>query len=322
MCTCNGATYLAQQLASIARQDRPPDELIICDDHSNDATVAIAHDFAATATFPVRIIVNPEQLGVVRNFANAIARCEGELIALADQDDEWRPSKIAEVERAFDDPDVGLVFSDADVVNQRLEPTGERLWARIGLTAARRRAIERDMPLTILWPGWFVTGATMALRSRFRSLILPIPTDLPMIHDGWIAAVVSGVARVRALDAPLIRYRQHPAQQIGAPARPAAQPAIGALDRRNDYRRQLLISERLHHRLSSQTAFPVQPQVLRALGDQIRHLSVRSSLAQNPVTRLHAVFGELMAGRYHRCSRGLRSAVKDALVGHRSRNGD
>jgi glycosyltransferase involved in cell wall biosynthesis len=42
MCTYNGAKYIAAQLASIAAQTRLPDELILCDDGSTDATLQIA----------------------------------------------------------------------------------------------------------------------------------------------------------------------------------------------------------------------------------------------------------------------------------------
>src|SRR5262249_46844155 len=36
MCTYNGARYLGEQLQSIAAQTRLPDELVVCDDHSED----------------------------------------------------------------------------------------------------------------------------------------------------------------------------------------------------------------------------------------------------------------------------------------------
>ncbi len=51
MCTYNGARYLREQLESIAGQTRPPDELVICDDCSDDATDRIVRDFANGSFF-------------------------------------------------------------------------------------------------------------------------------------------------------------------------------------------------------------------------------------------------------------------------------
>ena len=87
MGTYNGGPYLREQLDSIAAQTHLPDELVVCDDDSTDRTVAILEDFAATAPFPVRVYVNPKNLGTAKNFERAIGLATGEVIALADQDD-------------------------------------------------------------------------------------------------------------------------------------------------------------------------------------------------------------------------------------------
>ena len=46
-------TYLAEQLESIACQTRAPDELIVCDDASQDGTVAVVETFARDVRWPV-----------------------------------------------------------------------------------------------------------------------------------------------------------------------------------------------------------------------------------------------------------------------------
>src|SRR3954470_17842517 len=91
MCTYNGARFLGEQLASVAAQTRPPDELVVCDDRSTDETASLVRDFAAAAPFRVRLHVNERNLGSTRNFERAVSLCEGDLIALSDQDDEWLP---------------------------------------------------------------------------------------------------------------------------------------------------------------------------------------------------------------------------------------
>ena len=92
MCTYNGDKYLWEQLQSIASQTRFPHELVICDDRFTDSTTDIIRDFTGSAPFPVRLHINPANLGaaakgITRNFEQASRLCTGDLIAFCDQDD-------------------------------------------------------------------------------------------------------------------------------------------------------------------------------------------------------------------------------------------
>ena len=91
LCTYDGARYLTDQLDSFISQVRRPDELIICDDASTDESLDIIMSFAMHAPFPVRIYRNEHNLGFIKNFEKAIQLCDGDIIALADQDDVWYP---------------------------------------------------------------------------------------------------------------------------------------------------------------------------------------------------------------------------------------
>ncbi len=119
---------LREQLDSIGRQHRKPDELVIVDDHSNDETVAIIRRFEAEVGFPVRLHVNSENIGSTKNFEFAITLCKGDVVVLADQDDVWYPEKLAVVEETFaNQPGIGAVFSDANIVDSQLNDLGYRL---------------------------------------------------------------------------------------------------------------------------------------------------------------------------------------------------
>ena len=119
---------LPEQLASIAAQTRQPDELVVCDDGSSDATPQIVEDFASLVAFPVRFFRNPKNLGSTKNFEQAIGLCTGDLIALCDQDDIWLPEKLArQAEMLERDASLGGVFSDAELVDDRSQPIGKRL---------------------------------------------------------------------------------------------------------------------------------------------------------------------------------------------------
>ena len=56
--------------------------------------------------------------GVKQNFANAISKCRGNYIFLADQDDIWKENKVERVLQEFNkDEKITLVIHDAEVFN-------------------------------------------------------------------------------------------------------------------------------------------------------------------------------------------------------------
>lgn len=321
MCTYNGARYLREQLDSIAAQTRPPEELVVCDDASSDATREIISAFAATAPFPVHLHVNEQNLGSTRNFERAIRLCEGDIIALSDQDDVWFPGKLQRLEDCFEhEPDTGLVFTDAEVVADDLRPLGYSLWASVGFDDAQRRLVRSGRVLDVLLPGWTVTGATMAFRAGFKKLVLDIPTDLALIHDGWIALMIASVADVSFIDEPLIKYRQHARQQIGAKERKDEVGAAGldgareALHRTNSYDEMIAIGTRAQQRLRERSDVYESEPALAKLEQRLKHLRARANLPQGKLSRARCVFRELLSRRYHLYSNGVYSAVKDLLA--------
>ena len=150
----------------------------------------------------------------------------------------------------------------------------------------------------------------MAFRSAERNLVLPI--DAGWVHDGWFALLISAVARVAALTEPLVEYRQHDGQQIGArreglfekvrransggadePARVAAAYAA-ARDRLGAFR------SRLH-----------EPRALELLDEKTSHLEARARIHGRTGRRLPTIVRELLLGRYARFSPGWKSVVRD-----------
>ena len=319
MCTYNGARYLPEQLESLALQTRLPDELVICDDKSIDQTVNLISDFAASTSFPVTVQVNKQNLGSTKNFEQAITFCQGDVIALCDQDDVWLPGKLACFEHEFARaPEVGLVFTDAEVVDEELRPAGYSLWQKLDFGDRERERLRRGKGFDALLQGATVTGATAAFRARFRPLVLPFPDDLPLIHDAWIAVLVAAVSQVIPVSDRLVRYRQHQGQQVGALARQGPGPADDSLEealwRANPYAEMLAVARAVQRRLTARLEEFDSRKVLPGLEARITHLATRSELPGQRLARPSLVLRELFSGRYHRHSRGLRSAVKDLLA--------
>jgi glycosyltransferase involved in cell wall biosynthesis len=312
LCTYNGENYLREQLASILRQTRLPDELVICDDLSTDQSVAIAREFATTAPFPVRVEVNAENLKSTRNFARAIELCVGDVIALADQDDVWLPHKLAALEAALAaSPEAGFVFSDAEAVGPGLEPLGYRLWEAIRFWPREQQRFRRGEAFECLLRRYRVTGATMAFRQEYRDLILPIPPE--WVHDAWIALLISAVAPCALVEEPLIRYRQHSSQQHGDKNR-----GLYALflDARTLNRGTCqAVADRYSAAFERLSRLPaMRADRLVELGSKIEHHRRRAAMRDHGAWRLPSVLAEILHGRYSRFSQGWKAIAQDLFL--------
>jgi glycosyltransferase involved in cell wall biosynthesis len=313
LCTYNGARFLSEQLESIAAQSTLPHELVISDDCSSDSTVDIIREFAAGAPFPVSLSVNDSRLGSTKNFEKAISLCQFEVIALCDQDDVWHPQKLSRVAEVFHrDERIGAVFSDAELIDENSQCLGNTLWSSILFSQREQKCFESGEGLDVLLKHTLVPGATMAFRSRFRGLVLPIPSK--QIHDLWITMLIASVQHLAPLRHALIRYRQHEAQQIGlmkklsfwqkVPRRVGPDYYLCEAERLGEF------CERLHDR---HDIFPPHPRALHLIRQKIKHLKARAEFPRSKVLRLPTVIREAATLRYWRYSSGVGSVAKDLL---------
>ncbi len=328
LCTYNGAKFLAEQLDSFLEQTRLPDELVVGDDCSNDKTVQIIEDFAKTAPFLVRLEINKKNLGSTKNFEQTILRCAGDLIFLSDQDDVWMPEKLEKIIAAFEKSDkIGMVFSDAVLVGENLEPLGYNLWDFSFTKEEQQRAKERKM-LEVLIDRNVVTGATMAFRAHLRDFFSPIPTDIPLIvHDGWIALIIASISNIIFIKHPLVEYRQHSSQQLGIDWQ--VKQRLKRQTKRQNYEESILSQIKNLKRLEKLAeVIRNRPRLLsygkKALIEQtiksstetnqkIRHYEARKNLPSKKLKRFLPIWRELNTGRYNRYSLGLISVIKDFL---------
>lgn len=218
LCTYNGEQYLKEQLESFANQSLLPDELVVCDDGSSDGTIEILQMFSLCAPFEVKVIQNEKSLGIVKNFSKAIEYCSGEYIAISDQDDIWMYEKLKEtvgllkvMEKKYGKEFPLLVHSDLTVVDVDLNILNESMM--------KSQHIENeDIPsraLGTLLANNYVTGCTVVINKALKNLSLPIPREAIM-HDRWLALVAASSGKIGFVDQPLILYRQHGNNQVGA----------------------------------------------------------------------------------------------------------
>ena len=313
LCTFNGSKYLEEQLNSFMSQVRQPDELIICDDGSSDGTLGIIDKFSQKALFKVETIVNDHTLRITKNFEKAIALCSGDLIALSDQDDVWSPKKIKQCEEIFDNkPDTGLVFTNADVVDEFLNPLGYDMWRRSNFTPKDQLNIIKGKANAVLLRHYLVTGASMIFRSDFKPVLLPIPDF--WFHDAWIALLIASLSNIDFISEPLVKYRQHPDNQLGGIRKTILRNIAWAfgISRDEYYKSELLRYRTALDRLSNIPDSFNRPDDL-PLEEKINHLQRRASMQRNRVLRIPSIIKELASGRYAQYSRNWGSVAMDLL---------
>jgi len=213
LATFNGALYLPEQLESIRRQVRPPDELVVSDDGSSDSTREVIAAFAAESPFPVRLLDGPKQ-GCAQNFWTAASLTSGDVIAWSDQDDVWHRDKLAISLDALATTRADMVSHAASVVGPGLQPLGRRypayattrvlgplqgdpLHVPPGFASAFRRSVFDE----IAWDG----------RPQSHQHKYPLP------HDHAVSLMVFARHKRVELRDVLAQYRQHGSNLAGAP---------------------------------------------------------------------------------------------------------
>lgn len=312
MCTFNGGRYLSQQLESIANQTLLPCELVVCDDHSTDETISILKQFQAQAPFPVLIIQNALRLGSTRNFDQAVGLCRGEFIALCDQDDRWLPEKLERLTTALiENPFLGGLFSDADLIDGNGQPVGTRLFERHNFTAAKQRNFVACPTATLLKHD-IVTGATLVFRASIRRYCSPFPAS--WVHDGWLAWMITLHSRLNLIPEPLVEYRVHAGQQLGVGAHALNTQSAGTHSetRRQHYARVAHQFEDLLHRVLAE-GWNEHDGLIVKIREKIAFLRRQSTLSQSLAVRVLQMIGQLPS--YVHYARGLGSIRKDFLLG-------
>ena len=315
MCTFNGERYLRGQLQSIAAQDHPPKELIICDDGSADGTVKIVHDFAARAAFPVHYFANEHTLGSTKNFEKAISLCQGSIVVLADQDDTWYPFKLGRIATEFAKaPEAVAVFSDADLIDDESKPLGFKLWSTLRFQPSEQHRFTRGQALEILLKHPVVTGATMAFRRSLFDLVAPFPAD--EIHDRWLSFLLAVLGLFRLIPEPLMQYRRHQSQQVGPGPLRLKESVRQARERQATF----YWEEIDHYRrfrdglLRLPSEIPSVCSAAIKIDRKITHLEHRARLGRGAMQRIPDVLHEVLNGHYWRYSGGLRSIAKDLAL--------
>ncbi|MGN8738914.1 glycosyltransferase family 2 protein [Bilifractor sp. HCP3S3_D3] len=210
----NGEKYIEEQLKSIQKQTYRDFRCYIRDDGSSDHTVEIIKSFVKEDPEHF-ILITTESVrhGSKYNFFELInyymRSCNEEYILFSDQDDVWLPEKVAvEIEQISSTDRPALAFCAQEIVDKKLVPA--------------QNSIHKNMKDYNKFPNSLTyrnvaAGCTMCVNRELLLKAIPVvsPDDFVM-HDWWLMLVAAYLGRIIYIEEPLMKYRQHGNNVLGA----------------------------------------------------------------------------------------------------------
>jgi glycosyltransferase involved in cell wall biosynthesis len=190
----NDEDYLDEAVRSILGQTRPPEQVIVVDDGSTDASPEVARKHLPHIT-----LLSQANQGIAGARNSGIAAATGDVIAFLDADDLWPADSLERrLEVLEADPEVDAVYG---LVEQFISPevdasTRERLHLPEGRTAAR------------------FAGAVLARRRVFDRIgAFDRALKVGEMID-WSARLQDSGAKVAVVDVLVMRRRIHGANTM------------------------------------------------------------------------------------------------------------
>lgn len=207
-------------------------------------------------------------------------------------------------------PSLTLLHADARLVDEHGEPVGGTLLEAIEMTVAERDLYRAGAAFDALLRRNLVTGATTMFRRSLVETAAPLPPG--WVHDEWLGIIAAATGEVDVIEVPLIDYRQHGGNQIGA----ARLSFVGKLRRMLEPRRAR------NERLAANSAVLVDRldrldgvalEHRAAAREKAEHERVRNGYPASRWRRLGPVLRERRTGRYALSARGDADVVRDLL---------
>lgn len=208
MATYNGEKYLSEQIDSIVGQTYQNWNLLIRDDNSSDGTLQILKKYEKLDRRIKILRDNRGNLGIVKNFEELLKNSKSELIMFSDQDDIWFENKLDMYLKIAEKLEFSgfLIHSEAALFNKNHENISKGSFIS-------KKAVKKGLENVFF--NYFVQGATILISKEIRDFIFPFPKEA-YLHDRYIHLVSELFFERVFINQPLIYYRQHGNNQIGA----------------------------------------------------------------------------------------------------------
>ena len=212
-----GEKHLPEQLASLAAQDDPAFRVLMQDDGSQDGTMALLNDVAARDSRFVLAAHHGCHFGAKGNFWSLLSQADSDYIAFCDQDDIWQPDRLSacraaleKAEEQYGEDTPVLVHSDCTLIDGQGSVLHDSFFAHQGWDASATSLAQLMVQNN-------VTGCTaMFNRALCRAALTAGNPETMFMHDWFMALLAASLGRVVFVSRPLVRYRQHGKNVMGA----------------------------------------------------------------------------------------------------------
>ncbi len=213
--TWNGERWLPELLASLEKQTFQDWQLLVRDDGSTDQTLRILLKWQAAHPDKLAgLLLDGSHLGSKLSFSRLVEASTAPCLLFCDQDDVWFPEKVElqytalrRLEGQYGEATPLLVHSDLVVVDEERAIQAVSFWDYRAFEVAQRKQAYLLNNV--------VTGCATAFNRAAAELAFPVPV-YALEHDRWLALVCAWFGQIQALPHPLLLYRQHDENAIGA----------------------------------------------------------------------------------------------------------
>ena len=216
MATYNGERFIEEQIDSLLLQTNSQWHLYIHDDGSSDRTLEKIRNYITIHPDKITLLDYPAAGGACMNFISLMNNVNAPYYMFCDQDDVWKPTKIeksiCEMEKQeINNPDKAIIVcSDLAVTDENLNVIHPRRSQYSALYPAYIRTFDDCAPTAA------VTGCTMLFNQKAKEC-MEYPVKEIAMHDRWLClSVLKHNGMLCWIDEPLMYYRQHGANCLGA----------------------------------------------------------------------------------------------------------
>ncbi|MDE1970821.1 MAG: glycosyltransferase [Patescibacteria group bacterium] len=197
--TYNNAEYIADAIDSVCKQTYKNYEIIVIDDGSSDFSEAVIRHYHSSSLYYERIA--HEGVSVARNVG--VQNAHGEFVAFLDADDIWFPEKLEIQLPVFQNPCVGLVYSDMEFFGNAFP---FHTYSEMTKHANRADSIK-----SLLWRNYIGTSSVLMRREVFdKAGGFPVGVSIGEDYLLWLSAFL--ISQGKGVVKPLVRYRIHDKQ--------------------------------------------------------------------------------------------------------------
>lgn len=209
--TFNCVLWFDSLIESVLRQDFQDWRLVVRDNGSQDGTLERIDFWKQRLGDRLLHLPNPHMtnIGMIGNYNAVFEATTASWVMLSDPDDVWLPGKISLTIKKMEDTELQfgkktpiLVCTDAEVVNERLEPVAASYWKWRRMDPRPGRSLSRvvmDSP---------ALTSTMAINRALLDLALPM-TGAAACADWWPALIATAFGKMVLLPERTVLYRRH-----------------------------------------------------------------------------------------------------------------